>query len=342
MNERVVITGIGIELPDLGEVLSLLNATPEMGSQPFTPSAELGKKGLLGKDRATLMAMCAASRCLKEGGDFDRSRTGVIVACNYGNIDLVCAAVESIQQGRLRELSPLELPNASSNIVASSIAIRFKLKSLNIAVCGGANSGHQAIALAAQSLRSQRADSMLVVGVEPKSVVRQRLTQGMASCSMTTVLPTAEADNEPTCSLMEGAAALLLETETAARERGSPILARVSRCSLLEYSALCESVRKATLSEQPRLWLTPSAAPPDVSAAIESCRQSELPHTEAHDLFQHFGEGHGLSAILQAVVACRWLQHNRGPVLATSGGRNCRYSSSLIENLDGNMHVSNS
>lgn len=58
-------------------------------------------------------------------------------------------------------------PNASSNVIASSIAMWFRLAGPNLMVCSGETAGLDALALGALLLRARRADRVLVVGAEP-------------------------------------------------------------------------------------------------------------------------------------------------------------------------------
>jgi 3-oxoacyl-[acyl-carrier-protein] synthase II len=70
-----------------------------------------------------------------------------------------------------REVSLLDAPNASSNVIASTIAICFRFGGPNLMVCSGATSGLDAVWLASLLLRSGRADRVVVVGVEPDDEV---------------------------------------------------------------------------------------------------------------------------------------------------------------------------
>ena len=96
------------------------------------------------------------------------------------------------------QVSPLTAPNASSNIIASTIAIWFRFGGPNLMVCSGATAGLDAIGLASLLLRAGRADRVVVVGVEPDDEVAAGLHRRR----------TAAASRRP---LRAGAACVVLE-----------------------------------------------------------------------------------------------------------------------------------
>jgi 3-oxoacyl-[acyl-carrier-protein] synthase II len=145
------------------------------GRDDAVPAAEakkvLGRKGLLGKEPATLLALCAVHRMfgLPPGRPAESvsADTAVLVASNLGNVATVCSIVDSVRAEGTKGVSPLDAPNASSNVIASTIAIWYGLTGPNIAVCSGATAGLDAVRLASLLLRTGRAARALVVGVEP-------------------------------------------------------------------------------------------------------------------------------------------------------------------------------
>ncbi|OCC07762.1 beta-ketoacyl synthase N-terminal-like domain-containing protein [Streptomyces sp. PTY087I2] len=179
------ITGVGVALPGVTAPEGLL-APPVPGAARVDPAALIGKKGLRYKDRATQLGLCLSVSALTDAGLLDATgrptapgeRVGVVVSTNLGNADTVCRAVETIAKEGTRGLSPMDTPNASSNITASEIAIRFDLRGPNLTVCNGVTSGLDAVRWAALTVRSGRADHMLVVGVEPDNEVTRALMGG--------------------------------------------------------------------------------------------------------------------------------------------------------------------
>jgi 3-oxoacyl-[acyl-carrier-protein] synthase II len=144
---------------------------PDAEGLPERAHELLGRKGLLGKDRATRLALCAVHRALGlraaplRDGSVDAD-TAVVVACNYGNLETVRAVGAALARGGIREVSPLDAPNASSNVVASTVAIWFRFGGPNLMVCSGAGAGLDAAFLGRVLLRSRRARRVVVVGVE--------------------------------------------------------------------------------------------------------------------------------------------------------------------------------
>ncbi|MGF1662363.1 MAG: beta-ketoacyl synthase N-terminal-like domain-containing protein [Kineosporiaceae bacterium] len=139
----------------------------------FEPATVLGRKGLRYKDRATLLGAVAAELALRDagwaGGVGAPRSTGVVVASCYGNLDTVCGVAAAIDAGGVRATSPMDLPNASSNVVAAVIAIRGDLRGVCLSVCNGHTGGWDALLWAGRLLASGRAPAVLAVGVETPS-----------------------------------------------------------------------------------------------------------------------------------------------------------------------------
>jgi 3-oxoacyl-[acyl-carrier-protein] synthase II len=149
----------------------------------------LGRKGLLGMEPATRLALCAVHAALggksrqsraPEGPD---SRTAVVVSSNLGNVATVVRTVDTVRTDSWRHVSPLDAPNASSNVIASTIAIWFQLGGPNLMICSGAASGLDAVAAGMSLLFSGRADRVVVVGAEPDDDVAQGLHRSRRSAA---------------------------------------------------------------------------------------------------------------------------------------------------------------
>ncbi|QCB92302.1 beta-ketoacyl synthase N-terminal-like domain-containing protein [Cellulomonas shaoxiangyii] len=136
----------------------------------FDAQEHLGRKGVRYKDRATLLAL-AASAAVLDGvpAPADATRTAVVVASCYGNVGTVCDVAEAIERDGTGAISPMDLPNASSNVVAAAVAIRFAVTGVCLSVCNGHTAGWDALLWAGRLLAAARADRVLVVGVETPS-----------------------------------------------------------------------------------------------------------------------------------------------------------------------------
>lgn len=152
-------------------------AAPEPAVDPDDAHLLLGRKGLLHKEPATRLALCAVHRALGlPPGRPARplpgaAGTAVVVASDLGNVRTVCSVVERVRTGAVRDVSAMEVPNASPNVVASSIAIRYGFTGPNLTVCSGATGGLDALRLGMLLLAAGRAGRVLVVGVEPADPV---------------------------------------------------------------------------------------------------------------------------------------------------------------------------
>ncbi|GAA3734004.1 beta-ketoacyl synthase N-terminal-like domain-containing protein [Salinactinospora qingdaonensis] len=164
----------------------------------------LGRKGLLYKEAATRLALCAVHRALDRPPRAPRPdgppdpRTAVVASSNLGNTATVRSVMATVAATSGRDVSPLAAPNASSNVVASSVALWFRFGGPNLMLCSGAVSGLDAVAAAIRLLRTDRADRVVVVGVEPGDEVARAVHHSTP----------AAAAGFP---LREGAACLILE-----------------------------------------------------------------------------------------------------------------------------------
>lgn len=179
---------------------------------PVEPAQEakevLGRKGLLGKEPATRLALCAVHRALgrplaapRPQGPADPD-TAVIVCSNLGNVGTVSEIARQVESDGVRAVSPMDAPNASSNVIASAIAIWFRFGGPNVTLCSGATAGLDAVWLAGLLLRARRARKVLLVGVEPDDPDAARLHRRRAGAT-------------PGVPLRAGAACLLVEPADA-------------------------------------------------------------------------------------------------------------------------------
>jgi 3-oxoacyl-[acyl-carrier-protein] synthase II len=176
---QVAVVAWSLHLPgvDVAAAVPELAAVAPGAGHPACPPERarelLGRKGLLNKDPATRLALCAVHRALGRpagappaGGPVDPA-TAVVASSNLGNVATVAGIVAAVRTGGHRAVSPLAAPNASSNALASAVAIWFRFGGPNVMLCSGATSGLDALAVGALLLRAGRADRVVVVGAEP-------------------------------------------------------------------------------------------------------------------------------------------------------------------------------
>lgn len=334
-SQNVVITGFGVETPGLERPEDLLHERDSPYEEgTFDPARKLGRKGLLYKDQATKLALCAVQEALIHAGLLlqaaeDSLSTGVVVSSNLGNVDTVCRMVQTVHQGRSHDLSPMDGPNASSNVIASTIAIRFHCQAFNLMLCNGSTSGLDALYLAVNAIKAGRAQRLLVVGVEPHNDIVQRLlTRGGMQ--------------EP---LRAAAACIILETAEQADARGAAVYGTLSGYwSSPPGSEADEALLSALAVEDssPSLWLVPDLAWSENHRLIKKFLTThKATPLETLDLSRSLGELYGAHGIFQCVVACLWRQKQAavgkgGVVLMTCGGTwGDGIASMLVQNATG-------
>ncbi|MCZ4123128.1 beta-ketoacyl synthase N-terminal-like domain-containing protein [Streptomyces sp. H39-S7] len=295
-----VVTGAGLAMPGVGAPHDLLEARPE-GAAAVDPAARLGKKGLRYKDRATQLALCCADEALRDAGllgpdglTVPGESIAVLVASNYGNVDTVCGVVDTIaEDGAASGISPMDTPNASSNVVASTLAIKYGLRGPNLMLCNGPTTGLDAVRWADALIASGRADRALVLGVEPDNAVVRKLVG--------------------TDRVIDGAAAVVLEHPDHARERGARPRAEIGAVIRAAGVRECLDLLDGTAPHPPALWFSPGDEPrhePD----------GPLPRTPRHDLSGVWGEASAALGVLQCAGAVGWFAAGgSGPVYALAG-----------------------
>jgi 3-oxoacyl-[acyl-carrier-protein] synthase II len=323
MNKKqaAVITGLGVEIPGLtglGNLWAALEGRLDSHCA-FEPEAKLGRKGLRYKDRATKLALCAVHDALEDAGlplTLSDRKTGVVVSSNFGNLDTVCRVAATIHEGGSRSASPLDLPNASSNAIASSIAIRHGCRGVNLTVCNGATGGLDAIYMAASAIRAGRAARVLVVGVEPLHEVAVRLAE------------TANDGAAPgDFRLGEGAACVVLEAADEARTRGGRVYAEVGAYQWWPNGGEPDGRLLAAIewAAPEGLWIRSAAMHATSRALVDRVQSGVTKPPEQADIGA-FGELYGAAGVVQAVAAALRLsdgsQHERDGTQAvlTAGG----------------------
>jgi 3-oxoacyl-[acyl-carrier-protein] synthase II len=285
---NVTVTGVGIALPGVRTPTDLLNPEP---SGPVDPGARIGRKGLRYKDRATQLAYVVAHDALHDAGllvdgelTVPHGQVAVVASSNFGNVDTITDTVQTIATETAAATSPMLLPNASSNVVASSVAIKFGLQGPNLMLCNGETSGLDAVFWATTLIASGRAEQALVIGVEPDNPAVRRLTGAEG---------------------FDGAVALVLETQASAEAR-----AATPRATIGDYTrASAVDVCLSKLGDRPAAWYSPRIEPGDLLEGVSRV-----------DLSEKWGIASGSLGVLQCVASIGWFEHGgAGPVYAVTG-----------------------
>ena len=188
-------------------------------------------------------------------------------------------------------LSPLGLPQTSSNVIAGWLAIRYGLRGPNLTVCNGITSGLDALAWARNLIVAGRAEAAIVVGVEPANDV------------VTKVLGEQSTD---------AAVAVVLEPAGAAASRSARPRATITgyaRAGNLAAALACAGV---TEQQAVGLWLVDEAG---------AASGHLLAAAHRIDLESQLGPLSGALGVLQCAAAAAHLDScAAGNALATTGG----------------------
>ncbi|MGW0883269.1 beta-ketoacyl synthase N-terminal-like domain-containing protein [Streptomyces sp. NPDC002671] len=295
---EVVVTGIGLALPGVATYGDLLGPLPGEGG--FDPATGLSGRELRHKDRASRLALRVAEFALHDAGltDADATLTGVanatavVVSTNLGNVDSICEATDTITREGVRGLSPLGLPQTSSNVIAGWVAIRYGLRGPNLTVCNGTTSGLDALAWARNLIVAGRAEAAVVVGVEPANEVVTRLLGEQST---------------------DAAVAIVLESADVAASRGTRPRATIAGYARARDLAAALASAGVTEEKSVGLWLVDEAG-------AGACQL--LAAARRIDLEAQLGPLSGALGVLQCAAAAAHLESDAttGNVLATAGG----------------------
>lgn len=297
---EVVVVGIGLALPGVATYGDLLGPLPGEGG--FDPATGLSGRELRHKDRASRLALRAAEFALHDAGltDADDAFTGaadataVVVSTNLGNADSVCEAIDTIATAGVRGLSPLGLPQTSSNVIGGWVAIRYRLRGPNLTICNGVTSGLDALAWARNLIVAGRAEAAVVVGVEPANEV---VTKALGEQST------------------DAAVALVLEPADTAASRGARPRATITGYARARNLAAALAFAGVTEEEPVGVWLT------DEAGAASAGEGHLFTATRRIDLESQLGPLAGALGVLQCATAAAHMEGGAtGNVLATAGG----------------------
>lgn len=144
--------------------------------------AHINERGIRYKDKVTKLALAASKKAMQQAQlirtyyeDLDDARCAVIASSCFGNLDAVVATAAEIRHATTDSLSPMMLPNASANVMASTLAKWFGLRGPNLFVANGQTSGLDALLLARNLLAKHRVERVLICAAESASEMLQPL-----------------------------------------------------------------------------------------------------------------------------------------------------------------------
>jgi 3-oxoacyl-[acyl-carrier-protein] synthase II len=261
MNQRVVITGIGIVSPagnwpgtvfeNIAAGRSAIRALPPQ-SRPCPVQVAAFIDGPIDddskgaeRDRVTQLALAAGRRALEQAGLLDQpdllAATAVHLGTGSGGNATMDAAFHRLYAENRDRLAPMTLPRAMNNAAASELAMRFGLTGPNTTYSVACASSSTAIGEGMRAIRHGYVERVLAGGSEAL------LTYGvMHAWHALRALANADADIPASCRpfssdrsglvLGEGAAFLMLESLNSARARGATIIAE-----LVGFGSSCDA-----------------------------------------------------------------------------------------------------
>jgi 3-oxoacyl-[acyl-carrier-protein] synthase II len=351
---RVVVTGLGIVSPLgcgtelvwrrllqgcsgvrrlLDEIVAdvpskVAGIVPSLGEDPeggldigrFVPAKDQRKM-----DRFIQLAIAAADEALAQAGwkpenDQQRERTATVVASALGGFRATIEAGAIAAAQGVRRLSPFTIPSFLINLAAGQISIRHGFRGPIGAPVTACAASVQAIGDAARLIRAGEADIAIAGGAEA-CIDRVSLGAFAASRALSTGFnDTPEKASRPFDRdrdgfvMGEGAAMLVLESLTHARERGAQALAEV-----LGYGTCADALHV-------------TASPPDGEGAQRAMRQAlaqaglapaQIGYLNAHATSTPLGDASELAAIRavfgEALVAISATKSSTGHLCGAAG-----------------------
>jgi len=332
MNKRIVITGLGIIAPNgIGKEafwkalkdgqsgikpLTLVDTTffksKTAGEcSDFTAERFLGGiKGLRNLDRAARL-LCSSVKCaLDDAGltmtDEVADEVGIVTATTVSiTADLAKFTKEIVDEGA-QLVNPALFPPTTMNFPSSQVSIFFKIKAFNSTLSTGFTAGLDALKYAVEQIRSNRAKAVLVAGVESVGfsnfVGFYKLGFLAGSKGVEISCPFDKRRNGIV--LGEGAATILVEDESFARQRNAHIYAEILnvQSSFDAYRAAKYDPRASGLKQSMRSVLEKAGIAEDevdyICAAANSVAAQDKLETEAiKEVFPLYAKAVPVSAI---------------------------------------------
>ncbi len=145
------------------------------GSDEETAPAILEERTGYGQDRIARaddlvrLSLAAIAKLAREGGvdlDVSRDRTGVIVGHSLATIETNGRFQARIASAGAARAEPRRFPYTTPNAAAGECAVAFSLRGPAFAVGGGPHGGIEALAVAADLVRTRSADRVLVIAAD--------------------------------------------------------------------------------------------------------------------------------------------------------------------------------
>lgn len=254
--EKVVITGMGTVNPignDVAEFESNLFAgrhgiapidhfdTADVAVslcapvKDFDPASHFPARELRRLDAYSRFGLVAAREAVEDAkllGAVDPYRLGVFMSSGLGGVETALDALETMREKGPRRVSPVLIPKWIPNMLGGVLAIEIDARGPSVSHSAACATSSIALGEAMRTIRHGYADAVVCGGAE--AVTQKLVLAGFQNLrALTTATDPDRAslpfDRERGGFVMgEGAAALVLESESHARARGAEIYAEVS------------------------------------------------------------------------------------------------------------------
>lgn len=203
----------------------------------FDPARYMDVKEARRRDRFEQFGSAAAKQALAQSGlqvtEANAARIGVVISSAIGGMKSIQEAIITMKEDGARKISPFLIPMLMPNGASGIVAIEHGIKGPSFSVASACASGADGIGTAWMMLRAGMIDAALA-GASESTVCEVgvgsfdrigAMSRRNDDYSMT---PAPFDKNRDGLVMGEGAAVLMLETETHARARGANILAELA------------------------------------------------------------------------------------------------------------------
>lgn len=255
MPEKIVITGLGT-VNALGNTVDetwekIVNGVSGLGpithfdhtnylvhvaceAKNFDPTQYLDVKETRRRDRYELFSAAAVAQAIKHSGleitEENAPRIGSIISAAVGGLGAIEEGVETVVTVGPRRVNPFMIPMLMPNGAAGLVGIDHGAKGPAISVASACASGQDGLGTAWMMLRSGMID-VAVAGAAEAAITRTAVAafdRMQAMSRRTEMTPSPFDSNRDGLVIGEGAAIMILETESYAKKRGANILAELA------------------------------------------------------------------------------------------------------------------
>jgi 3-oxoacyl-[acyl-carrier-protein] synthase II len=241
VKRKVVITGIGAVTP-LGVGADPLHARWAQGvcgiidgagaCGDFEPKEHLSIKEARRLDRFSQLALTASAEALRQAGwdaelPYDPLRISCVIATGIGGIQTVESQHDVMRDRGVKMVSPLGIPQYMPNAGAAAVSMKYGLQGHMYGVVSACSGGAHAIGTALRMIQYGDAEAAVAGGAEATlTAFGFACFDAMQALSPSGISRPFDARRDGFV-MGEGAGVLVLEEESAARERGARILGEI-------------------------------------------------------------------------------------------------------------------